>query len=567
MRIIIILRSFLMKKILSLSLTLIMLAMLFSGCGVFGTKGLSAGEFYANYTEEPAWLYQTATNINELFEKTSANTIGSSSALAAFADAGETRTDITVYSLEKNQNVHTFTINNEDIYTIEFMNIFGNAFFTVIHGVKRTDDYDFSTTLYNKNGEQIARAKGIHAYSSSSLGSSFSLDFGITYEANLIRFDKTIFKVSAEGTATILKEKNNFMLDLPDVDFYNGTYYITETDASFVVYDTNLEFVSNWKYKFANHDGIDYDYFILSDGTILFQSFEVLPEDAKDYDYCEDGEKIKVETVLIDPKKGTEKSANASFIIFEQTALDEIYSNGETTRDYSGVADKYKNIACISYIEDKKLTTEVVVAIDNNGKITGELFRDLPMIDDYSIVEIFSDGIFYYPTINDTYIFINENNEKLLEISSSALYNMDTNANYIVLDGVIYDYSFRVVYDFGAENYELYSDGWYTEGVMSDGILLTRDDAVYLYKNGATNLIISKDSTDEIWSVYNDYYVIRREDKNGDYKYVYFNARGQELFTSFEYSASRIVYNNDLGVALFRTYNPDGKTTYYRVSK
>ena len=249
MRIIIILRSFLMKKILSLSLTLIMLAMLFSGCGVFGTKGLSAGEFYANYTEEPAWLYQTATNINELFEKTSANTIGSSSALAAFADAGETRTDITVYSLEKNQNVHTFTINNEDIYTIEFMNIFGNAFFTVIHGVKRTDDYDFSTTLYNKNGEQIARAKGIHAYSSSSLGSSFSLDFGITYEANLIRFDKTIFKVSAEGTATILKEKNNFMLDLPDVDFYNGTYYITETDASFVVYDTNLEFVSNWKYK------------------------------------------------------------------------------------------------------------------------------------------------------------------------------------------------------------------------------------------------------------------------------------------------------------------------------
>ena len=97
-----------MKKILSLSLTLIMLAMLFSGCGVFGSKGVSVGEFYSNYTEEPAWLYQTATNIPELAEKTTATSIGyaSDSSLIALSDVGEAKTDIIVYSLEKNQNVH-----------------------------------------------------------------------------------------------------------------------------------------------------------------------------------------------------------------------------------------------------------------------------------------------------------------------------------------------------------------------------------------------------------------------------------------------------------------------------
>lgn len=557
-----------MKKILSLSLTLIMLAMLFSGCGVFGSKGVSVGEFYSNYTEEPAWLYQTATNIPELAEKTTATSIGyaSDSSLIALSDVGEAKTDIIVYSLEKNQNVHTFTINNEDIYTIEFMNIFGNDFFTVIHGVKRTDGFDFSTTLYNKNGEQIARAKGIHAYTTSSLGEALKLDFSITCEANLIRFDKTIFKVSEDGNATILKEKNNFTLDLPDVDFYNGTYYITETDASFVVYDTNLEFVSNWKYKFADHDGIDYDYFILSDGTILFQSFEVLPEDAKDYDFCEDGEKIKVETVLIDPKKGTEKSTNISFVIHETIALDEIDGN-ETYSELEGISEKYKNLALISYIEDKKLTAETIVALNNNGKVTEELFTDLPMIENGEMPYIFSSGIFYYHTINDTIILINAENEKIMEVSTSAFNNMELNDSYIVLDDVIYDYSFRVVYDFGAENYELYTVGWYTDSVMSDGILLTRDGAVYLYKNGATNLIISKDSTDKLDHITNDIYVIKREGNSGDDRYVHFNARGQELFTSFGYAGSLVLSDSELGIALFCAFNPDGQFTYYRLSK
>ena len=557
-----------MKKILSLSLTLIMLAMLFSGCGVFGSKGVSVGEFYANYTEEPAWLYQTATNITELAGKTTATSIGyaSDSSLIALSDVGETRTDIIVYSLEKNQNVHTFTINNEDIYTIEFMNIFGNDFFTVIHGVKRTDGFDFSTTLYNKNGEQIARAKGIHAYTTSSLGEALKLDFSITCEANLIRFDKTIFKVSEDGNATILKEKNNFTLDLPDVDFYNGTYYITETDASFVVYDTNLEFVSNWKYKFADHDGIDYDYFILSDGTILFQSFEVLPEDAKDYDFCEDGEKIKVETVLIDPKKGTEKSTNISFVIHESIALDELGGN-ETYSELEGISEKYKNLTLISYIEDKKLTAETIVALNNNGKVTEELFTDLPMIENGEMPYIFSSGIFYYHTINDTIILINAENEKIMEVSTSAFNNMELNDSYIVLDDVIYDYSFRVVYDFGAENYELYTVGWYTDSVMSDGILLTRDGAVYLYKNGATNLIISKDSNDKLDHITNDIYVIKREGNSGDDRYVHFNARGQELFTSFGYAGSLVLSDSELGIALFCAFNPDGQITYYRLSK
>ena len=558
-----------MKKILSLSLTLIMLAMLFSGCGVFGSKGVSVGEFYANYTEEPAWLYQTATNITELAEKTTATSIGyaSDSSLIALSDVGEAKTDIIVYSLEKNQNVHTFTINNEDIYTIEFMNIFGNDFFTVIHGVKRTDGFDFSTTLYSKNGEQIARAKGIHAYSGSSLGEALKLDFSITCEANLIRFDKTIFKVSEDGAATILKEKNNFMLDLPDVDFYNGTYYITETDASFVVYDTNLEFVSNWKYKFADHDGIDYDYFILSDGTILFQSFETLPEDAKDYDFCEDGKKIKVETVLIDPKKGTEKSANISFVIHESIALDELGGN-ETYSKIAGISEKYKNIASISYIEDKKMTTSAVVALSNNGKVTDELFTDLPMIEEGSIPQVFSNNIFYYYTINGTYMFINAENEKIIELGTSAFSNMKANNSYIIVDGVIYDYSFRVVYDFGSENYKLYSDDhWYTKAIMSEGILLTRDGAVYLYKNGATNLILSKDSTDKFDTATDDIYVIKREGNSGDDRYVHFNARGQELFTSFGYAGSLVLSDSELGIALFCAFNSDGQITYYRLSK
>lgn len=561
-----------MKKILSLTLTLIMLAMLFSACESKASKHPTAGDFFSNYTEDPSWVYRDATVIPALTDKYGANSQGSSDVLRVFSKEANGKTDVIIYDLEKNKNVHQFTVDNDDLYTVELMTFNGNPFFSVIHGIARTDGMDFSTTLYTRNGNAVATAKGIHVFNDFYFYNG-RYDGSIDTVYDLVRFDKTIFRVAEDGTTTVLKEKNPFTLDLPNVHFYNGTHYIYTTGNGFVVYDNSLEPVTNWKYKYAISDNVVYNFAILNDGSVLFQATEALPADAKEYDLYAEGEKYSVTTLLIDPETGKEKSIDTTFMFRAVYALDQFLFGNETFREYVGISDDYDNLASITYIEDKKLTNPVLTVLDNNAKVVCELFTDLPLIAEEELPEPFAKNIYYYETVNGTYIFINEKSEKIIEISTNPS-DLERNENYIIIDKAIYDYSFRLVYDFGADNYELYSgNGWYysDNAVTSDGILLTRDGAVYLYRNGATNLLISKGSDnneiyDLIYSVSEHYFVIKKVEISGT-KYVYYNASGDERFTSHGLYADCLMTNDDLGIALFRAYDVNGDAQYYRVTK
>ena len=587
-----------MKKIFSLVLTLIMLATLFSACDSRNnenggtTQNPSISDLFGNYTEDPVWVYQSATPIPELSGKTHLTDLiyGNSSAIEVFYIEGETKIDFFFYNVKTGSIVLTKNaIDQHDFFTVEFFTVNDNEFFSLIHGVRNATDYDFSTTVYNANGTQIAYAEGIHAYTDTFLGNLEDYELvGLDYDrvdrvADLLRFDNTIYKIAADGTATILKEKSPFTIDLPDIEFYNEKYYIAAVDlegfgtaTGYVFYNTSLEVVSSWVPKYRNSST---SVCILNNGSLLVQNPEVLPDDAQEYDVFTDGVKYNLTTLLVDPATGTEKSIEASFVALWVYPIDSDYWEGSgIIRDEFGYSDEYENLAHIQYIKDKKATgTLSLVILDNEGNIVCEPFTNLPQLDLESSyagfgVEPIAENIFCYNTIQGTTVYINANGEKLLETNASFSYSF---GNYFVVDDAIYDKSFNLVYDFGADGYELMSRDWSYElpsisaydSVMSDSILLTKYDAVYLFINDTPTLIIENGAGDRLYDVTNDYYVVRKPSQNSDYlySYHYYNARGQFLFTSYGSTASRIL--SDDGIALFRAYNVEGNAYYYRVTK
>lgn len=585
-----------MKKIFSLVLTLIMLATLFSACDSRNnenggtTQNPSISDIFGNYTEDPVWVYQSATGIPELSGKTELSgyagvTFGYTDFLKVFYEEGGSKIDFFFYNVKTGSIVLTKNaIDEDDLFAVEFFTVNDNEFFSFIHGVRNATSFDFSTTVYNANGTQIAYAEGIHAYTDDFLehledADNWDVTDALNYDsidsaADLLRFDNTIYKIAADGTATILKEKSPFTIDLPNIEFYNEKYYIEAVELDgylgrtngYVFYNTSLEVVSSWAPEYIlSNEASNGNVFMLNNGTLLVQNMEVLPDNAQEYDLYAEGTKVNISSFLINPETGAETALDNSFVVYLAYALD---AGGEDSiRNEAGISDKYENLASIMYIKDRKVSASTPVMLDNEGKIVCELFTNLPNIAPGCMVDPFADGIFVYESINGTDVYINANGEKLLETDASFSHSF---GNYFIVDDAIYDKSFNLVYDFGANGYELMGRDWsYSYYVMSDSILLTKYDAVYLFTNDTPTLIIENGAGDRLYDVdySGDYYVVRKPSQNSDYSYSYhyYNARGQFLFASYGDTASRIL--SDDGIALFRAYNVEGNAYYYRVTK
>ena len=153
-----------MKKLLILALTLIMLTSLFTSCAnLSSTKSITPKKFYSDYTPDPAFSWKNAEKVQSLSGKTILSQTYSSSysTLIPFKTEGDRKTDISIYNLLTNTQVHSFTVDNADYYHVDTFSVYGNYFFTVIHGVAHADETEFTTTLYDAKGTQIAKADGI----------------------------------------------------------------------------------------------------------------------------------------------------------------------------------------------------------------------------------------------------------------------------------------------------------------------------------------------------------------------------------------------------------------------
>ncbi|MBQ3489198.1 MAG: hypothetical protein IJA86_01235 [Clostridia bacterium] len=557
-----------MKKFLVLALTLIMLTALFASCASTGkpsAKAIDPDDFYSDYTPDPDFSWKKAEKVQALSGKTNAS---SNTILVPFKTVGTRKTDISIYNLLTNTEVHSFTVDNDDIYHIDTFNVYGNAFFTVVHGVVHAEKTEFTTTLYTAAGKQVAKADGAILRSNASNNGSviypYQADGFFNFQSNLIRFDDAIYQISEDGSVSTLKEKSPFTPDLPYIAFYNGEYYITLNDGtnpSIVVYDNSLEAVSHWEYEFMIDDNSDYELSILNNGSVLFQLLENLPDDAKDYEFMAEGEKYNLSAWLINPKNGSAKALNNNFYVMLATALDTSYYSDETYREEAGISKKHENVAIIAYIQDQKLSTYSMVSLTNACKVKGELFTDLPMIStnpEDTLVEPLGDGKFVYLTVLDTYIIIDAKGKKIAEIPEDVYDDAVSFGEYYVIDGAVYDSSFNLKYDFEKENYSLFS-------CKPNSLLLeNKDGDLYLYNGSTTTLIYSAES--------NDYYIHSSSPhcyciySFSDQRYNYYNDLGEFLFSSYR-EASKIMTNNEEDIALFRTTDSEGNVYYYRVSK
>ena len=543
-----------MKKILTLALTVVMVLALFTSCGK--ASSISPANFFKDYSPEE---YPSLTKVEKLEAYSEMTAQSSSTDLIAFTKREESKKILTIYNAKQNKEVLSLSFEFNDNYFFEPFSAYGNVFFTIIHGKVTSEKTTYTTTLYTSSGAKVATADGIVRNSNTSL----TADDIFTRKFNLIRFDNAIYQIAEDGSVTTLKEKSVFTPELPDIDFYNGKYYVSlkeDGKPGVIFYDNSLEVVSRWEYDLLIDTNSSYSCHIMNDASVIFQLNEKLPADAEKYDYTISGNKYNIFTWSINPKNGSAKSINSNVYLLSNEAVDEFYSSGKTPREDYGIAKKYENIAFVMYVKDQKLSNITCVALSNNGSVKGELFTNLPLFNtdissfDDNIYPL-GDGMFAYRTILDTVIVINAKGKKIIEISSELSDSMDTFGDYYIIDGAVYDKSFNLKFDFEEEKYELYD-------IVNNSIILEKDDKLFLYTGNSDPIAIDLETGNYIETnvSYALYYVYDYQNR----AYHYYNDMGEKLFTSYKEAS---IVKNIKNVVIFNVTDSEGNTSFYRISE
>ncbi len=554
-----------MKKCIILVTLLLVAVMMFSACaGV-----VDAGKFYKNYEYEAAKVLASATEKEGLQDKAVTDT---RNYLVTMTKAGTDDQTVSVYNLRADKEVWTKTYKAPMTVAVSYISVFGEDLIVVNvaeNVAKEGDpaDWEYTTTVYDDEGTKVAEAdKTIDA---SAIRTSY----------DLFQFDNGIYRVTAEGVVTV-KEASPFNMTLPSFDFYNGEFYITYDydndyeptqgiywgEAEATVYDADLTMLVDWVPGSSLFSTVSFSMYlgVLNDGTIIYQYTEALNDLETEYDFVDNaGKKYDIITMLIDPETGKEKDIDVDYMLLDVWTMDTYYSNGKLAREEDGVHDAYDNVGVIYYIEDGKLymgnESERYVALNNKGKIKGELFSDLPNIG-AGMLNPVADGMFYYVDTNGTYVLINEDGDKVAEVANwdSRSQNMRRNENFYLYDGVIYDKTFTKVYDYEADDYTF-------KAILDYGVLFEKEGALYIYENATDGMtkVYGKDDNKTYVAGNMDYYAVRDGAASED-AYTYYNAKGVKLFSS-DSAAQLVMYDSEEGIALFAYLNKDAKTVYVRV--
>ncbi len=550
-----------MKKCIILVALLLLTVMLFSSCaGV-----VDAGKFYKNYSHDTEELLR-GTSVRNNLQNMEVDATGDY--LVAMSETTSEHTVISVYNVRSNKEIWRTTVEDGTVVNVDFKRVFEIDLIVVnTRSTLSSGEYSYLTELFDDTGDRIAEAK--KEILASTIKDSY----------DLFQFDKAIYRISPAGAVTV-QEKSSLNMELPAFNFYNGEYYAVyfcETtgsegryrlSAEATVYDMNLAKLVHWTPSMQTTFVSDPEAFldVLNDGTLLFQYRQKLPALATDYDYADvNGDKYDLVTKIVKPEKGKEKEIKAKYKLVSGADKDfqaiDAYVTNRTYRNLWGVHKAYDNYVKIYYIDDEQIYSGEhsarYVALNNKGKIKGELFSDLPLIGDH-LLRPTSDGNFYYVTTDNTYVLINDDGEKIAEAHDYNPAEWQENANFYIHDGILYDRSLSEDFDFGLEGYKL-------EKVMDYGVLLSKNGALYLHDGNLTRIFGAEDGKSLVTATEGYYVIYDSGAADSRNNYTYYNAEGDKLFSS-DYPAQEILYHRDSGVVLFRYRNADGNVVYVRVA-
>lgn len=502
-----------MKKIIIS--TALLLAMIFSlaSCSFGGglkTKSILVTENY----EAPVTL-KTSEKVTALNGKTLSGGDTSYYNLILFSNED----DYFVFNALTGQNVKTLDKDDEpDI-------ILRDAYFTVAI----TDDDETTTTLYDANGNELASYDGEVAAS--------------RIANDLIVFDDKVYRVDYETLAvTLVKTYGPFEKRLDDLYSVGEYYYYAEDDGVvFEAYDLKLALVGSWTMPFDFENAEDYELYPLSNGNIIAQVIEALPDSFEEFSYLEDGRKMLVTTYLIETD-GDYKKLKADYVIddVEPSEDDDIFNS-----------KKVNNLAWITNFEDGRLgAASRLVAISDKGAVS-ELFTDLDELGEADDFYQINDKVFIYSTNNGNRYFIDAEGNIIGDVTGLISYSITE--SFFVCDGVSYDYNLNKLLDLDADGYEVYA-------TLNNSVILYKaeEEEFYLYNGSAAPKLIDVESI----ATYGDSYYVTLDDDT----YTVYNDLGEKLFSTSDTSMPRAIYTDyDNGYVIFAIRDSEGDYTYYKV--
>lgn len=377
----------------------------------------------------------------------------------------------------------------------------------------------------------------------------------ITWDDQVYRYNKyTYAKVDTYTRSTLLGKIPECLSDYTEKYYYK---YNSSEDI-LTIFDNHYTPISEYHF----HDWAeDYDYYIFSDGYVLVQYLELLPDDAEKYELLTEGKKYDIHHELINPKNGKIKSLDLDYLISDH----QICPKDTGMDEYDMYADSIKDIVTIQKIENKRLADlEETYAAESNGKLGICI----------SSYEGFQAG--YWPLGNGYVVVLTRNTCYLLnskmkpvgEIGMSAI--GDTTANYIVTEDGIYDYTLKRLVNLKEDQYKNYS----IEDTVGNALLFTEtleepivneDSTViteyyYLYVDNAFRKIGTNLNFDDS----NKFCYSLEDTATGDI--TVYDAKGNSLFTGC--SSVRVV-NNDKNACVLAIQNDnDGtvETVYYKLT-
>ena len=514
-----------MKKLICLVCCLSMVALLFTSC--FGTE-VKTMEEIASGMKAVSDDYTIST-----FKTLS---IDSDEVYVSYASYGylmvfanEEDMEINVYNAKTGTFVFDMEVEEDTLENFYCCGVGDEIYIVVV-----TDDDGLYTELYSSSGNFICKKSGEIEIS----------EMGF----DLFSFGGAIYRAE-KGSATLVLD-NPFLTELPDISAETDSYYYSFMGRKINVYNKNLELVFHKEIP-----GDEYNAVLLSGDKILVQWIDYLPDTIKDYDCVYDGEKIKLNSAMLNVATSEQKDLKLDFVV--SGSLLRVDEKSDTVKySYEDITD----VVAIYEIEDKMLydnTTPKIVAIDNEkAKIQFEIFgADSNCLD----IRVLENGSYIMTCVDGSEYLLTKNLKNVGKFDYYSNSSNMTNA-YIVKNGALYNYNLQKVYDYSAAGYSVYAK-------LDNAVLFTSYDSednqynYYLYNKSGTLVEI----TGSVVMTTNNAYVVKNTNSNGTTSYRVYTEDGSSVGSKMDGTNISLAANYNGGFVL-QVWN-SGEYKYYDFSK
>lgn len=546
------------KRVVSLLALLLCAVFVLGSCGTT-PKAPEFAEFFTGSNHEAEVAYATFAQIADLDDATYVTSEGN---LALFSKADATGTiTYTVYNAATGATVlkvaNTATLINE----IELVELYYDSWYHIDENalilVTSTDTANNVTTtkLYDVAGAQVGDAAKGEEYAESYL--------------DLVLFNDIIYR-EADGKLTEIKKVNPLGREYPEFDEYNELYYYHFSSEGAEIYSaTDLSLVSI--IPFSTKYSAKSNWHVLQNGNVIFQGAYRLPDDAAEYDFLMDEQKLAFDTFIYDAATGEGKEIDFDYYIYEGVYVsNDPWTKMAIEQGYIPTMAEFENIFPVipfvdEHLEENEYLTELYL-VDNDGKIKGTLSEYLPA-GNTDLPHVAPQGKFFLNDMSGNKYLVGADGTVIGECNTSW-----TNENYIVAGGKIFDWSLTELFDYEAKDYELVS-------ILADTVLLKKEvknaegssDEYGIYKDGGVVTVIAADKKATVTGTYRNFFTASYYDATAlKTVYLVYSSNGTQL-TSMNTPLTMVDMFND--AAIFKTVVPAAdsaalpKTVYYRITK